>query len=615
MTETLSIPLNKLSVWSGNVRKTGAGEAIDELAASIESHGLLQPLIVRKEKRGRYAVVAGQRRLMALALLASQERVAVDMPVTCVLTQADADAGELSLAENVVRLAMHPADQFESFRDLVDRGVDAASVARRFGITEAAVLKRLKLGRLSPVVLEAYRNGDVDLDEAQAFAITDDHAAQERVLADLPDWNRSPRMIRSLLTEDELPASDKRVRFVSVEAYEKAGGLVRRDLFDDSHSGTILNPALLETLVKAKLMSIADDVRAEGWSWVEIEPMLDRGMLAAYRRSHPDQRPVSEEQQAEIDTLSATYDELADSSEADDGDEGVLSRLEAIELRLDEIEQGRLHWPEDVLAKAGAIISIGYVGDVAIERGLMCGDDDNDSEAVDIVRPDNASNAGISAALVIDLTSRKTAALQCAISKNVDIMVVAVVHALTLQAFYRHAGERSCLTLSVQCVAPERSMAVSDAFEPVQTMAAHHEEWARRLPEDPADLWQWCLSQKMDVLLALLAHIGARSIDAVRQKGDRADHPRLVHADALGDVAGFDIGAHYTPDVATYFSRVSSAQIVTALCEAKGVAAAPAWSRMKKSELAALAAREVAGTGWLPEAIRPRVVDALEEAA
>ena len=615
MIETLSIPLNKLSVWSGNVRKTGAGEAIDELAASIEAHGLLQPLIIRKEKRGRYAVVAGQRRLMALALLASQERVAVDMPVTCVVTPARADAGEVSLAENVVRMAMHPADQFEAFRDLVDRGIDAASVARRFGITEAAVLKRLKLGRLSPVVLDAYRNGDLDLDEAQAFAITDDHVAQERVLADLPDWNRSPRMIRSLLTEDEIPASDKRVKFVSIDAYENAGGLVRRDLFDDSHSGTILDPALLETLVTAKLMSIADDVRAEGWSWVEIEPMLDRGMLAAYRRSHPDQRPVSEEQQAEIDSLAATYDELADSSEADDSDEGLLSRLEAIELRLDEIEQGRLYWSEDIVAKTGAIISIGYGGDVAIERGLMRGDDNADSDPVEIMRPDSAANTGVSAALVTDLTSRKTAAIQLVASKNVDVMIVAVVHALALQAFYRHAGERSCLKLAMQCVAPSRSMAVPDAYAPVQLMTVCHEEWAGRLPEDPANLWDWCLSQTTDVLLALLAHIGSLSIDAIRQKSDRVDHPRLVHADALGDAAGFDIGAHYTPDGATYFSRVSSAQIVTALCEAKGVAAAPAWSRMKKSELAALAAREVAGTGWLPEAIRPRVVDALEEAA
>ncbi|MCP8939915.1 hypothetical protein NK718_15415 [Alsobacter sp. SYSU M60028] len=114
--------------------------------------------------------------------------------------------------------------------------------------------------------------------------------------------------------------------------------------------------------------------------------------------------------------------------------------------------------------------------------------------------------------------------------------------------------------------------------------------------------------------LALLAHIGALSIDAIRQKSDRLEHKRFGHADALAEAIGFDIADHYTPDVPTYFSRVSSPQIVTTLCEAKGVPAAPAWSRMKKAELAVIAAREIAGTRWLPEVLRA-IGDTVEEAA
>ena len=177
MTETLSIPLNKLVPWDGNVRKTGISNGIEELAASIAAHGLLQAPVVRKAKGGKYAVVAGQRRLIALRLLAPQGAIASDGEVACQLVADEADAGEISLAENVVRMAMHPADQFEAFCDLVDRGVDIDAVATRFGVTESVVVRRLKLGRLSPVVLEAYRNGDIDLEDAQAFAISDDHAA------------------------------------------------------------------------------------------------------------------------------------------------------------------------------------------------------------------------------------------------------------------------------------------------------------------------------------------------------------------------------------------------------------------------------------------------------
>jgi hypothetical protein len=79
---------------------------------------------------------------------------------------------------------MHPADQFEAFRELIDAGSTPADIAARFGISEVAVKKLLKLARVSPVVFEAYRSGTLTLAEVQAFAVSDDHAAQERVLAD-----------------------------------------------------------------------------------------------------------------------------------------------------------------------------------------------------------------------------------------------------------------------------------------------------------------------------------------------------------------------------------------------------------------------------------------------
>lgn len=59
----------------------------------------------------------------------------------------------------------------------------------------------------------------------------------------------------------------------------------------------------------------------------------------------------------------------------------------------------------------------------------------------------------------------------------------------------------------------------------------------------------------------------------------------------------------FTPTAANYFSRISKAGIVETLREVKG-AVAPAWSGMKKADLASLAEREIAGTGWLPESLR-----------
>ena len=68
MTDISSIPLNKLVDSHDNVRKTAdADGALQELAASIAAHGLLQSLVVRKSKKGKFAVVAGGQRLSAIA--------------------------------------------------------------------------------------------------------------------------------------------------------------------------------------------------------------------------------------------------------------------------------------------------------------------------------------------------------------------------------------------------------------------------------------------------------------------------------------------------------------------------------------------------------------------
>jgi ParB family transcriptional regulator, chromosome partitioning protein len=120
MTDITSIPLNKLVASEDNVRKTASADsALQELASSIAAHGLLQSLVVRKSKKGKFAVVAGGRRLSALRLLADAGKIEADYGVPCHVLDGAADATEISLAENSVREAMHPADEFEAFRTLV----------------------------------------------------------------------------------------------------------------------------------------------------------------------------------------------------------------------------------------------------------------------------------------------------------------------------------------------------------------------------------------------------------------------------------------------------------------------------------------------------------------
>ena len=140
MSNIIAIPLNKLTRSARNVRKSG-GDSIDDLATSILLRGLIHNLTVveqqadRGENSGKYEVVAGGRRFAALQRLAKQKKVPKTFAVPCHVVDP-ATATETSLAENIIRVAMHPADQFIAFHDLVvESGLSIDDVAARFGVS------------------------------------------------------------------------------------------------------------------------------------------------------------------------------------------------------------------------------------------------------------------------------------------------------------------------------------------------------------------------------------------------------------------------------------------------------------------------------------------------
>lgn len=606
MTNSIQLPLNQLVAWKGNVRKTGAAEGIDELAASITAHGLLQALVVREGKRGKYEIIAGRRRFLALTQLAKQGVIKKDHSVTCSLAAETVDAAELSLAENVVRVAMHPADQFEAFNKLIASGAGTADVAARFGVTEKLIAQRMKLGRLSPIVLDAYRKGDIDLEVAQAFAISDDHAAQERVFADTPDWGLSAHTVRRSLTEGEIRASDKRVRFVGLDAYEAAGGEVRRDLFGDDDDAFVLDATLLDRLAVEKLATTAAEVSSEGWRWTEIVPDFDHEASARFGRLYPDNVPLSSEHQDEFDRLSEEYDELVDTN-----DDAEIDRLSAVEQRIEELNNLSQSWSGETLAIAGAVVSLGYDGGVSIARGLVP-PEDRPARASATLAHDEPNSAGVrnglSPKLIEDLTAQKTAAIGVELMTKPDIALAAVVHGLTLDVFYPGCFSDSCVRLSARSAHARSAIAKPESCRALAVISQEHERFGDRLPGNPAELWDWLLASSRDELLELLAYIAATAVDAVQRKGEHPDSSRLAHANRLAVALQLDMGSWFCPTAESYFGRVSRAQSLAAIDEANG-SHAPSLEKLKKSELAVRAEQLLADKTWLPEPLRIAVND------
>ncbi len=614
MNYTTSIPLNNLTVWDVNVRKTAnADTALAELSASIAAHGLLQSLVVRNGKKGKFAVVAGGRRLQALQSLVECGKIAADYPVPCQLVADDADAAEISLAENTVRESMHPADEFEAFRDLSDKGLSAADVAARFGVTEAVVSKRLKLARVSPVILAAYRDGKLDLEQVMAFAITDDHKAQEKLLKVLRNMDDDPRSIRRALTDGEIPASHKVVKFVTLKAYEKVGGQVRRDLFAQDDEGVfILDQDLLQTLALAKLQKAADGLRKEGWKWVELRLEQDHSEWSHCTRMHPDMAPLTPKLAKELAALEQEYEALETAWDANDDPEAEYpERLREISKRIDAINETRADvWLPETLAIAGAVVRIDYNGKPDIDRGFVLPADRpkkaaatktvehiNDDGSVETVEV--AETSTLPASLIESLTLHRTAAISAELINRPDIALAALVHTLAAQVLLDTASGNYCL----QIFATTKSLHDVQGTKAFDAIASADETWGSRIPGSPDALWTWCLEQDQQVLLALLAFCMARSVNAVRTKRDSADDHRFAHADRLAATLKLDMTAWFTPTAENYFAKVSKTGILEALTEAKGDIA-PAWTKAKKGDLATIAERQVAETGWLPAPLR-----------
>lgn len=615
---TTTVALNRLTAWKGNVRKTGAKDGLDELAASIAAHGLLQSLVVRDAGGGKFAVIAGRRRLLAMKALAKDGKLSADFPVPVRLIAGDQDAAEISLAENIVRVPMHPADQFEAFRVIIDGGASIADVAGRFGVSEDLVEKRLKLGRLSPVILAAYREGDLGLEQAQAFALSDDHAAQETVYNGLPAYHSSPGHIRRALTQGEVSATDKRVRCIGLDAYRETGGIVRRDLFAGDGDGIYLqDAALLDKLVREKLETAATGIRAEGWSWVEIAPDLDYADTAKFRNVHPERVPLADHDAVELDRLTGEYDRLSDQLDADQDNADLAEQVEQLVDRMDELQATGEIWPAETLAVAGAIVTIDHDGGIEVRRGLIRPEDARKAKTLAKAAESpsggspSADGNGHSATLVSDLTAHRSAAISAALCEQPDIALAAVVHALALDLLYPQSRGGSCLQVAAKSPELERFLAAPAACKGLAALQAARNRLGDRLPGDPADFWQWCLAQSRDTLLDLLALCAALMVDAVICKGD-ASGLRIAHANALAQAVTLDMTACYAPTADGYFSRVSRDQIIAAFREAKGCEPAPAWLKLKKAELAKRVAKALAKTGWLPEPLRRTMNDTVQ---
>jgi ParB family chromosome partitioning protein len=450
-----------------------------------------------------------------------------------------------------------------------------------------------------------------------------------------------------MLTERTVRASDRRALFVGLDAYEQAGGIVMRDLFQQDDGGWLENVGLLDALVAEKLKAEAEKIAAEGWKWIEVNVDFRFGHTHHLRELEGTPTDITSEEQATIEALKIEYAKLeAEYENADELPDDVDARLGEIETALAAFEDRPVSYDPAEVARAGVFLSIDPDGSLSIDRGYIrpedetpastntdgeAGSDGHESEGGESSAPtiqravitiggqpeveDDEEDAvkPLPDRLVSELTAYRTLALRDAVANNPHVAMTALLHKLCLDTF-QHTASGACLEASVQQVHFSIQPADLKDSPPAKAVSERHQAWKADLPKDEATLWDWLAALDDASRAALLAHCVSFGVNALYEKGDRYAGPgisvhgvqrRLVQADRLARAVGLDmVEAGWRPTVDNYLGRVTKPRILEAVREAKGEQSAQLIDHLKKAEMAKEAERLLEGTGWLPEPLR-----------
>ena len=640
------IALHSLVPSPENVRKTPAeGSAFKQLKASIAAHGLLENLLVRPqaadaESKLRYEVVAGARRLAALQALAGQGAVAPDHPVPCHVVTDEDNAAELSLVENTVRAAMHPADQVEAFARIAADGGTVAEIAARFGVSERTVEQRLRLGNAAPELLNAYRAGDMGLQALQAFCVTADAQLQLAVWEELKAQHYGPSVwqIRRLLTEGRMPATSALARFIGADAYEAAGGVLTRDLFaeEDERGIWFDDPALLRKLALERLETAAEELRTK-WSWAEARVEVEWSDTARFARIRPKPGEPTADETKEVEQLTVRRDELTQLEDDAWTDEAEVE-LERIEARLEEIDRAvaaRAVFRRKDREMAGAIVTVSDDGALHPIQGLVRpedltaagpadskssdvnptggGDDDPDAcRAQDDDRiqppalsrsdpvPDPAAQArkrtGIGIGLGDDLRAIRTSLIKAHLAQDFsaafDLSLFQMARSVFRTGYRPHALDISVVETSDRPPIRGNDERFGEAARGEAMLELNRSvlplEWLDI--EDDGESFQAMRELSADRKKSLFAACVARTV-----KGQLAFEPS-ARPELEATVARLDIdfSGLYRPDAELFWSRLNKAKILEIASRTLGLDWAGARSKSKKTHLVSSMARAFA---------------------
>lgn len=620
--EIVYLPLSALIIARDNPRKTKEKGADPLLVASIRSRGLLQNLGVRPSptSAGKYEVKFGGRRLAALRALQKEGHFGKDNAFPCrIVPDNNAEAAEEQIAENIGHAAMNPIDEYEAFARLEGQGLSVEEIAKRFGADLRAVKQRLALGNAAPCVRKALREDEITLEIAKIFAGCPDIARQERVFNDIEKrssfsaWN-----VKKMLHEGAMTGKDDIVRFVGVEAYEAAGGVIEKDLFNDEVR--LVDPDLVYKLRDERLAAEIDRLSSEGWSWVDAHEGHSWRMMEGLDRLYGEVVPRTAEEEAEIARLKQEIEQHEARDEENWSDEDY-DAYEALEERLGALQDVRREFTAEQKAVSGCIIYPSRNG-IEIHQGLVKKEDRRrvaalkkeadargEGDAYDGVGEPGGEEGeagavgdqGYGIGLTADLAVFKAQALQAGLAMAPKVAILAHQFLLVHACFsppLRHFPKGSTVSSS------NADLRVGNGALGETAAAAILGRVDRRLRTDIfsggswREAWTAFNHLETDDREALVACAFARTVEPT------TGTPGFMALVAFE--MGLDIRGYWKPTAENFFARIRKDQLIKFLKDTVGEAPAARLTndfKLKKGELVALCENLIeGGTPAQPEA-------------
>lgn len=194
------ININDIKPNEGQPRKTFDEEKIGELADSIQEHGLIQPVVLRKAAKG-YEIVAGERRWRACRKAGLKE-------VPCIIKElTDEENMLIAIIENMQREDLNPIEEAEGLNQMiVTYGLTQAEVSKSVGKSRPYITNALRLLKLPEKVREMVSNGDLSSGHARAIAGVSGKDAQIKIAEKIVKEGLSVRETEKLIKEADAPA-------------------------------------------------------------------------------------------------------------------------------------------------------------------------------------------------------------------------------------------------------------------------------------------------------------------------------------------------------------------------------------------------------------------------